>query len=91
MIAVVGDRETVTGFKLAGIRDCYEANGDNLKNLMDELKDKKVIIINEKLYKIIEDSYPGKIFIQVPDKNGAIGTDDIKKMIRVIAGRNLDI
>ena len=91
MIAVIGDGETVTGFRMAGVKDCYEASEKNLKEVMEKVRDKKVIIINERLYRIIEGDGLEGILIPVPDKRGSIGLDPIKKLIKEIAGRELEI
>ncbi|MBN2043208.1 MAG: V-type ATP synthase subunit F [Candidatus Aenigmarchaeota archaeon] len=91
MIAVVGDRETMIGFRMAGIKHCYEADENGVKGLIESLACKKIIIINERLYKVLGAEFPGKIFIRVPDKKGSSGSDDIRKIIREIAGRDLDI
>ncbi len=85
MIAVLGDRETVIGFRMAGIRKCYETGPENLNENLEKVEGEKVIIINERLLREVEDDR-GKIFIPVPDKFGQEDVGEIKKMIREIIG-----
>ena len=56
MIAVIGDRETAIGFRLAGVRAVYEVPRDEKENetlnLLDKLVNEDgtaIIIINERL------------------------------------------
>ena len=58
MIAVIGDRETAIGFRLAGVRAVYEVSQDEKEkenetlNLLDKLVSENgvvLIIINERL------------------------------------------
>ena len=56
MIAVIGDRETAIGFRLAGVRAVYEVSRDEKEketlNLLDKLVNEDgtaIIIINERL------------------------------------------
>ena len=54
MIAVIGDRETAIGFRLAGVQAVYEVSRDENKtlNLLDKLVNEDgtaIIIINERL------------------------------------------
>lgn len=55
MIAVIGDRETAIGFRLAGVRAVYEVPRDEKEketlNLLDKLVNdgSTIIIINERL------------------------------------------
>jgi len=89
MIAVLGDRETVIGFRMAGVENCLETDEKNLKQNLEKIKEKKVIIINEKLYKLIENP-KGNVFIPVPDKYGPLGIDNLKKLVKEIVGREFD-
>jgi vacuolar-type H+-ATPase subunit F/Vma7 len=85
MIAVLGDRETVLGFRMAGIRDCYETTPGNLKENLERVKGKRVIVINERLFREMEND-KGRVYIPVPDKFGQIEVGEIKRMVREIIG-----
>lgn len=88
MIAVLGDREMVMGFRMAGVKDCLETDEKNLKRNLEIIKDKKVIIISERLYKLVEKREG--IFIPIPDKYGSLGIDTVKGLIREVIGKEFD-
>ncbi|NIO21526.1 MAG: V-type ATP synthase subunit F [Candidatus Aenigmarchaeota archaeon] len=89
MIGVLGDRETVMGFRMAGVKECLETNEKNLRENLERIKDKKIIIINEKLYKLIEESGEN-IFIPIPDKYGSLRIDTVRGLIKEIIGKEFD-
>jgi vacuolar-type H+-ATPase subunit F/Vma7 len=89
MIAVLGDLETVMGFRMAGIKDCLETNEGNLEGNLEKTKDKEIIILNEKLYKLIGGEERKNIFIPIPDKYGSTGIDTVKDLIKGIIGKEL--
>jgi len=85
MIAVIGDPETATGFRLAGVEEVYEYSegGEDVARVLDKLAKVGVaiIIINEKLAaeaksreKIREINAKKKgvipIIVEVPNKKG---------------------
>ncbi len=86
MIAVIGDPETATGFRLAGVNEVYEYSiegGEDVARVLDKLakEDVAIVIINERLAaeeksreKITEINAKKKgvipIIIEVPDKKG---------------------
>jgi len=89
MIGVLGDREIVIGFRMAGVKDCLETDEKNLKQNLERIKDKKIIIISEGLYKLIE--FPKEnIFVPIPDKYGPLKVDVVKRLIREIIGKEFD-
>lgn len=97
-IGVVGDFDTVTGFRLAGVKETYdveepEAAVETLKKLMKE--DIGVIIITERLADQIRDEteelIEGKtlpIIVEIPDKKGPIEgkADPIMALIKKAVG-----
>ncbi|HIP17574.1 MAG TPA: V-type ATP synthase subunit F [Methanothermococcus okinawensis] len=96
-IAVVGDLDMATGFRLAGLTDVYEVNNnDEALKALEELKDREdigLIIISEKLGESIRDKLSkfSKIVVEVPDKNGPIVRehDPIKDLVRKAVGIEL--
>ncbi len=81
-ITVIGDNETVTGFRLAGIRSAYSVKTQTIKEVLGKvLSDGKTEIIvitenfanflREDIEKIKERGRP--IIVEVPDKNGPQG------------------
>lgn len=85
MVAVLGDRETVIGFRMAGVKGCYETGPENLKENLGRVAGERIIIINERLFRRVENK-GDKIFIPVPDKFGQEDVGEIRKMIREIIG-----
>lgn len=86
MIAVIGDRETAIGFRLAGVQAVYEVPRDEneILNLLDKLVSEDgtaIIIINERLaaearvrdkIRAINENKRGvtPIIVEIPDKWG---------------------
>ncbi|MEE8402923.1 MAG: V-type ATP synthase subunit F [Candidatus Hydrothermarchaeaceae archaeon] len=97
-IGVVGDFDTVTGFRLAGVREAHEVEEPRegvkiLKKLMKE--DVGLIIITERLADQIRDEtsmlMEGKTFpliVEIPDKRGPIEgkVDPIMALIKKAVG-----
>lgn len=98
-IGVVGDSTTVTGFRLAGVKDAYEIeDAARAAGVLKELfKDENIglIIISEKIAdqirKDIDRLTEGKVtplIVEIPDKKGAIEkkVDPIKELVRRAVG-----
>ncbi len=97
-IGVVGDFSTVTGFRLAGVRETYEVNEP--KDAVEALKEliKKgvgLIIITERLADQIRDSIAALIegkdlplIVEIPDREGPDEdrVDPIKSLIKKAVG-----
>ncbi len=99
-ILVVGDRHTVTGFKLAGIKKTYSTDDDqvDLKSiLMDETTG--VLILTEKFAenhrKLIDNHRESKkmmpIVVEVPDVSGPLARDidPIRELIKRAIGADV--
>ncbi|WP_457751464.1 V-type ATP synthase subunit F [Thermococcus sp.] len=98
-IAVLGDRDTALGFKLAGIHEVYSFDDtsldmERLRNKLMELVERGdigIILITEKFLQKIEPpdvTFP--IILQVPDKSGSrLGEEQIKKIVRRAIGVEL--
>ena len=97
-IAIIGDLDTVTGFKLGGVKDGIVVKTDEeAEQAFDKLLNEKIsiILITEKIAlenrhfieKLTKNSALPMI-IEIPDKSGPIGADDpmndlIKRVIGV--------
>jgi vacuolar-type H+-ATPase subunit F/Vma7 len=88
MIGVLGDREIVIGFRMAGVKDCLETDEKNLGKNLEMIKDKKIIIISERLYKLV--GAKEGIFVPIPDKYGSLSIDTVKDLIKEIIGKEFD-
>jgi V/A-type H+-transporting ATPase subunit F len=98
-VSVIGDFDTVTGFKLAGVKDTKEVGDpkDAIPILKKEIKkeDIGVIIITERIAEEIRDEMKAftedlvmPIIVEIPDKKGPMEAkiDPIKEMVRRAVG-----
>jgi len=97
-VGVIGDIDTVTGFKLGGVKKGYEVKTDkDAENALDELIDTNasVIIITEKIADNIREYINKRIgssvlpmVIEIPDKSGSSDRDNdpIGELIKRVIG-----
>ncbi|KZX14941.1 V-type ATP synthase subunit F [Methanobrevibacter filiformis] len=97
-VAVIGDIDTVTGFKLGGVKSGFvvETNEEAENALSDLLKDEiSIIIITEKIADNIREYINKKIgssvlpmIIEIPDKSGSSGrdSDPMEELIKRVIG-----
>lgn len=97
-VAVIGDIDTVTGFKLGGVRKGYIVkNDEDAEKALDELLDAKIsiIIITQKIADNIREHINKKIgsdvlpmIIEIPDKSGSSegGSDQMAALIKRVIG-----
>jgi V/A-type H+/Na+-transporting ATPase subunit F len=97
-MAVVADRETVTGFELAGIKEVHAVeDGEQAKKAIKMLADQglPIIITSEKIgdeiREFIDKITKNKtlpIIVEVPDKTGPIerAVDPIKELVKRAIG-----
>jgi len=93
-IEVVGDLDFVIGFSLSGIKgktfsaDKKEELSKYLSNMIKN-KEKKLIILQNKLYQLLPDRLKNKISLSITPLVIVLGnkeSDDIKFMIRKVFG-----
>lgn len=98
-ICVVGDPDTVTGFKLAGIKEGYKVGEASealgiLRDLIKE-KDMGLIIVTERIgeelreeIKAMTEGKVTPIIVEIPDKGGPIEKkiDPIKELVKRAVG-----
>lgn len=93
-IYLIGDQLTLTGFGLAGVKNTYVANPENIKEVLDKIKDEAdIIAITHSLYDHVEDKIKklqsaGKIVARIPDRSGS-GEEVITRMIKEVIGFEL--
>jgi V/A-type H+-transporting ATPase subunit F len=96
-IAVLGDKDTAVGFRLAGIYDVFVADGNEREiwNGICERDDIGILFITEKiaetLGKYLKDfriSHDTPIIVEIPDKKGRIKdhVDYISHLIKKAVG-----
>ena len=98
-IAVLGDRDTALGFKLAGVHEVYSFEDtpldmERLKNKLNELierGDVGIILITERFAQRIElPDVTIPIILQVPDKSGSkFGEEALREIVRRAIGVEL--
>ncbi|ASJ11498.1 MULTISPECIES: V-type ATP synthase subunit F [Thermococcus] len=98
-IAVLGDKDTALGFKLAGAHEVYSFDDtpldmERLKNKLKELVERDdigIILITERFVQKVElPEVTLPIILQVPDKSGSrLGEEAIKEIVRRAIGVEL--
>ena len=98
-IAVLGDRDTALGFRLAGVHEVYSFEDtpvemERLKNKLNELigrGDIGIILITERFAQRIElPDVTIPIILQVPDKSGSkFGEEALRQIVRRAIGVEL--
>jgi len=95
-IVLMGDSDTVLGFKLSGVHEAYSFEETSLeteraKNKLKELierGDVGIILMTERLAERVgvpEVTFP--IILQIPDKFGSLfGEDQLKEIVRRAIG-----
>lgn len=98
-ISVVADHTTVTGFRLAGVKDCHEVGKpEDAREVIQSLskeEDMGMIIITEsiaeKLRSVLDTLTEGKVtplVVEIPDSKGPIpGKEDpIRRLVKQAVG-----
>jgi V/A-type H+-transporting ATPase subunit F len=102
-IAVIGDRDTVTGFRLVGVNECAipKTPEETRKFLYQYFRDPAMglIIITEPLAAEVDETIVDlsqsaiPVILLVPDRNGTTGTYEavLKELIRRAVGIEINI
>ncbi len=102
-IAVIGDIDTVTGFRLVGVNECASPRSpsETRELLLDYFRDPNMglIIITEPLAQQVEDTIvelsqsPVPVILLIPDRDGTTGTYEavLKELIRRAVGIEINI
>lgn len=95
-IVLMGDMDTVLGFKLAGVHEAYSFGENSLeteraKNKLKELIEREdigIILITERLAERVEiPEVKLPIILQIPDKFGSIyGEAQLREIVRKAIG-----
>ena len=97
-VAIIGDIDTVTGFKLGGVKKGIIVNNEEeAKNALDELLDSEIsiIIITQKIADTIREHINKRLgsdvlpmVIEIPDKSGSSegGADQMAALIKRVIG-----
>ncbi|MHA1905656.1 MAG: V-type ATP synthase subunit F [Candidatus Thorarchaeota archaeon] len=102
-IAVIGDRDTVTGFRMVGVRESViPANANETrKAILDYFRDPQMglIIITEPLAMEVEDTIlelseaPVPVILLAPDRQGSTGAYEtvLRELIRRAVGIEIQV
>ncbi|MFW9809669.1 MAG: V-type ATP synthase subunit F [Candidatus Thorarchaeota archaeon] len=102
-IAIIGDRDTVTGFRLVGVSDCSIPNTpeETRNSLYNYFRDPSMglIMITEPLAAEVEDAIvelsqsPVPVILLIPDRDGTTGAYEtvLKELIRRAVGIEINI
>jgi V/A-type H+-transporting ATPase subunit F len=102
-IAVIGDRDTVTGLRMVGVHECYvpESPEATRKQLLRYFSDPDtgLILITEPVAQTIEDTIlelseaPVPVIMLIPDRDGTTGAYEtvLKELIRRAVGIEISI
>ncbi|MHA1137757.1 MAG: V-type ATP synthase subunit F [Candidatus Thorarchaeota archaeon] len=102
-IAVIGDRDTVTGFRLVGVSECaIPKSADETRELLyNFFRDPRMglVIITEPLAAEVEDTIvelsqsPIPVILLISDRTGSTGTYEavLKELIRRAVGIEINI
>ncbi|NWF96426.1 MAG: V-type ATP synthase subunit F [Candidatus Thorarchaeota archaeon] len=102
-IAVIGDRDTVTGFRMVGVRDVSTPSSpeETRRALLSFFRDPNMglIIITERLAETVNDTIlelaqsPVPVILLVPDRRGSTGTHEavLRELIRRAVGIEIGI
>ncbi|WP_456367177.1 V-type ATP synthase subunit F [Thermococcus sp.] len=98
-IAVLGDKDTALGFRLAGVHEVYAFEQapldlERLKNKLNELVEREdigIILITESLAEKIElPDVKLPIILQIPDRSGSrLGEKALREIVRRAIGVEL--
>lgn len=76
-IAVIGDKDTVLGFKLARVKDSFIFEESTIMDILDKTKESKILVVTESVGKYIRENRLekniGSVLVEVPDKHGSQG------------------
>lgn len=87
-VTVIGDEITVTGLKLAGLKDSRVATPETVGSVLDSVGESEIIVITHSLYQAAKkriDKMKDKIVIETPDAKGG-GEDIVNRIIKDVIG-----
>ena len=101
-IAAIGDRDTIAGFRLAGVRYAYSASGatdtkDALKKILG-INDIAILFITADLYphvssQLSERRMKGEVYpivVEIPPMSGEMKEDPIREIVRRAVGIDME-
>ena len=76
-IAVIGDRDTLLGFQLAGVPDGFVFSEEKAKEIVAGVKEAKLVIVTEQVAQYLRKNelHEGLdgVLVEIPDSKGSSG------------------
>jgi V/A-type H+-transporting ATPase subunit F len=96
-IAVIGDRDSVLGFKALGFETVFAGNAEEGRSALRRLEDCAIIYITEKLASEMKEDIAryadraSPAIVPIPGKTGSLGTgmDALVKAVERAVGANI--
>lgn len=91
---LIGDRLIVAGMELAGLKNAFVADKENVSSVLKDVGNKaRIIVITHTLAKYAKKDIEKlrkseKIIVEIPDQSGG-GEDTINKLVREVVGFEL--
>jgi len=95
-LALIGDEDTIIGFKLAGIKDAAIYEESKIEETIEKYKDAKLLMMTEDVAKTVREKKLDKelqaTIIEIPDKQGSKGyaMNEISKLFESAIGVKLN-
>ena len=89
-LAVLGDRDTITGFRFAGIKKGLETEKADKKGIRELMEGTGILIVTEKAKERFREELGTKkqfpIIVEIPDKHGTKKKDMFAQLVKKIIG-----
>lgn len=91
---LIGDKLTVTGMRLGGLKEAHVANKENVGKVLEKVSEEsRMILITQGLVasarEVIEKlRKKKKVIIEIPDQSGG-GEDFVNKLVKEVIGFEL--
>lgn len=85
---LVGDELTVTGLRMAGLKDAHVSDPQNVASLLEQAGEDKIIVITHSLFNAARkklEKMKENIVIEIPDSAGG-GEDVVNSVIKDVIG-----
>jgi len=87
-VCVIGDRETVTGFALAGVKEAHEVSNEREARDAFEKSEAKIVIMNEEFCKNIDAGE--RVLVRIA-KDGEVSNAALAAIVRNALGFEIKV
>lgn len=91
---LIGDKLTVTGMRLGGMKEVHSANKDNVEKMLEEVsQSSRMILVTQELAKHAREKInklrkEDNVIVEIPDRSGG-GEDFVDKLVKDVIGFEL--